>query len=146
LVQVTVVEQLQVAGLVEGVLQLGRGLVQAGGGDRQLIQPLQEVACAGQRAGRGGHGQAEHGLGDVGVVGGAAGAGVDHLEQHDRQLTRRQRPQADRGLIGPDRHPARAHRVQQAACPVCFHAGAGATLAVQHHQQRARRTPHLVCM
>jgi hypothetical protein len=38
LVQVAVVEQLQVAGLVEGVLQLGRGLVQAGSDDRQGVQ------------------------------------------------------------------------------------------------------------
>jgi len=38
LVQVAVVEQLQVARLVEGVLQLGWGLVQAGGDDRQLVQ------------------------------------------------------------------------------------------------------------
>jgi hypothetical protein len=61
LVQVAVVEQSQVAGLVEGVLQLGGGLVQAGGDDRQLIQ---------QRGILGGGGMGVEG----GGLGGDAGA------------------------------------------------------------------------
>ena len=42
-------------------------------------------------------------------------------------------------LIGPDRHPAGADGVQQAAGPVGLGPGVGAAFAVQHHQQRPRR-------
>ena len=73
--------------------QFGRvGAVGVGALQPARVQPGQEVTGTRRRARRGGDGQGDHGLGDVGVVGGAAGSGVDHLEQHHRQFTRRQRP------------------------------------------------------
>ena len=58
---------------------------------------------AARGAGRGGDGQGDDGLHDVGVVGGAAGAGLDHLVQQHGQVGGRQVPQGQAGLVGPDR-------------------------------------------
>ena len=112
----------------------GVGAFEPGG-----VEAGQEVRAVGGRSGWGGDGQGQHGLGDVGVVGGVPGAGVDHLEQGDGQVAGRQVPQRDRGLIGPDRHPAGTGGVEQAAGAGGLGAGVGSAFAVQHQQQRARR-------
>ena len=82
------------------------------------------------------HRQGQDGLQDVGVVGGRAGAGVDHLVQQHGQVPGGQVPQGQAGLIGPDRDAAGARSVEQAAGPVGLEAGVPAALAVQHDQQR----------
>ena len=80
----------------------------------------------------GGAGEGEDGLQDVGVVGGVALPGVGHLVQRDGEVTGRDVPQGQPGLIGPDRDAAGAGAVEQAAGPVRFGAGVGAAFAVQH--------------
>ena len=120
-------------GCLGGVAAVGPGARQPLG-----IEPVQERGGVRRRPARGGDGQGEDGLHDVGVVGGRAGAGLDHLVQQHGQVPGRQVPQGQAGLIGPDRDPAGARAVEQAAGPVCLAAGVPAALAVQHDQQRPR--------
>ena len=100
------------------------------------IEPVQEPRGAQRRAAGRGHRERHDGLQDIGVVGGRAGAGVDHLIQQHGQVPRRQLPQGQPGLIGPDRDAAGAGAVEQAAGAVGFDPGVPAALAVQHDQQR----------
>ena len=110
--------------------RIPRGLQPAGG------QPVQEPGRAQRRAARRQHRQHHDGLHDIGVVGGRAGPGVDHLVQQHGQVPRRQVPQGQPGLIGPDRDAAGARAVEQAAGAAGFDPGVPAALAVQHDQQR----------
>ena len=74
------------------------------------VEPVQERAGVQRRAARGGDGQGDDGLQHVGVVGGVAGAGVDHLVQQHGQVLGGQVPQGQPGLVRPDRDPAGARR------------------------------------
>ena len=56
------------------------------------------------------HGQPHDRLQHVGVVRGAAGAGLDHVGQRGGELARRQRPQRQARLVRPDRRGPRRPR------------------------------------
>ena len=100
------------------------------------IEPVQEAGRVRGWAAGGGQGEVDDGLHDVGVVGGGPVPGLDHLQQQDTEVAGRQVPQAEPGLVRPDRDPAGADPVQEAAGPFGFDAGVGAAFAVQHDQQR----------
>ena len=83
------------------------GVPGVGGFQPARFQPVQERRAVGRGSGWCGDGEGDHGLGDVGVVGGSTDRlGLDQLEQCHGQLGGRQAPQRHGGLIGPDRHPA----------------------------------------
>jgi hypothetical protein len=94
-----------------------------------------------RRAAGRGDGQDDAGVEHVGVVGGGAGAGLDHLVQQHGQVLRRQVPYGQAGLVRPDGDAAGAGAVEQAAGAAGLLAGVPSRPPLQSSTTSSGRPP-----